>query len=677
MKLTPVAAALIAAVMSLDAIGQTVTPPKPSPPPAPIPPEVTPVRPSAPAPSALPRQMGMRVGTISGQVVSATDGRPVARAAVRLYGRGVTQTRLTDEKGRVIFSDVPPGEFTINATKSGYFDGSYGKRRAGGTGMPVALPAGQSISDLKIELFRPGVISGYVFDEGNEPVIGARVVAMRRQFTGGQWRFTPIGDQITDDEGSYRIFGLMPGDYVVGVPSVQVTAPIAWFESIANTGTNAGTGGFSLFYYTFFYAPLAAESPDPGFRSVNRLAPDSDDRHVMLAPPAMPPPATGRREFAYSTRYYPAAEAIATALPVSIASGEDHRGVNFALRPVPTARVEGMVVGPNGAVGGQILRLIPVDSDDFGPGTETAATISDPNGTFAFLRVPPGRYRIEAQNDLAPTAATLAADANSVAGRAAAAAGNAATTGVPSLVDTPGSQPMLWGRAEVGVDDADVDDVIVLMQPSLTVSATTFFESGGTPRPAPEQLGRVQVSLAAASGAASRPALARLDGAGRFIIRNLAPGAYYVRVDNAPPGWYLKSAIAAGRDVSDAPLELPPGADETAIAITFTDRATEIAGTVRDVRGIAAGATIIIMPATAQGVGFNPTRMREVRAASTGAFTISGLPPGEYLVVAIDDAAAEGWQDPARLAALRSQATKLTLRDAEKRSLELRVNLRR
>jgi hypothetical protein len=115
--------------------------------------------------------------------------------------------------------------------------------------------------------------------------------------------------------------------------------------------------------------------------------------------------------------------------------GEDHRGVNFGLRPVPTARIEGRVVGPNGRVANQQLRLLPENSEDFGAGTETAATVSAPDGSFAFLRVPSGRYTIGAGRQVgAPGAATLV------------------------MVDKRPNGPRS-GAMLVGVDAADVDSV--------------------------------------------------------------------------------------------------------------------------------------------------------------------------------------------------------------------------
>src|SRR5207342_2639058 len=99
---------------------------------------------------------------------------------------------------------------------------------------------------------------------------------------------------------------------------------------------------------------------------------------------------------------------------------------------------------------------------------------------------------------------------------------------------------------------------------------------------------------------------------------------------------------------------------------------------VRDARGLAApGATIIVMPATAGDAALNPIRTREVRASTAGVYNVVGLPPGDYLIVAIDDAAAEGWQEPSKLAALRSAAMRITLRPDEQRGIELRISARK
>ena len=62
-------------------------------------------------------------------------------------------------------------------------------------------------------------------DEASEPVIGARVVASRREFVEGEWQYFEAGGDTSDDRGAYRIFGLVPGEYIVSTPTMQATLP--------------------------------------------------------------------------------------------------------------------------------------------------------------------------------------------------------------------------------------------------------------------------------------------------------------------------------------------------------------------------------------------------------------------------------------------------------------------
>ncbi len=631
--------------------GQQVIPPTPPTPPTTIPPRTTPIRPQPPRTTA-PGPADYRIGVISGQIVDATSGRALGRVAVRLRGRGVARTLLSDDRGRFTFADVPPGDFMINATKSGFFDGAYGKRRAGGNGMAYSLLPGLSAPDLKIELFKAGSVSGFVFDEGGEPIIGVHVVALRRQFVAGEWRFVGSGTDVTDDRGAYRLFDLLPGDYVIGVPSVKVTAPIASIEEVARTGTSGG----NLITLMSLWRPPAP----PGANPLGMLIYDNDDRNVMIAPAATPPPSDGKREFVYPTQYYPATQALQLATAVLVTPGTDQRNVNFDLRPVRTFRIEGRVIGPEGAVQDQLLRLLPDDGNDFGLGTETALTVTAPDGSFTFLRVPAGRFTLDARSGASLTAVVPQAAPQP-----------------PRPVDagqTP-ARPPLWGRVELTLDNSDLDDLVVTMQPGLTIRGRIAFD-GSAARPTDNQLDRLTVSVMPADVHA--PVMtARLDSLGQFSVFGLRPGEYFVRVDAPPPGWFVRGAMAAGRDVSEQPLDLSSGTTPD-VVITFTDRGTEILGAVRDTRGMtAAGATVIVMPSTMTERGLNPSRMREVRAASSGVYFIEGLPPGEYFILAVDDADAEGWQDATRLPALRNAATRVTLRENEKRTLELSLGPRR
>jgi hypothetical protein len=606
----------------------------------------SPVRPAGAPPVGLIPQSPRARAALLGQVVDATSGRGVARAIVRLSGAGFTLTRVADDKGRFYFTDVPDADVNITATKIGFFDGAYGKRRAGGTGVPLTISNSRWATDLRLELFKAAAISGIVVDESNEPLVGVRVRAWRREFAEGREQLVPAGDGATDDEGMYRVFGLKPGDYILSIPSVQVTMPIDAVEGAAAAGNSTPEVSALL---NLNRASAAGD----------RLV-QPDGKYVLIAGRNVtaPPPERGVT-FAYRTEFYPGFELPSQALPVSVGSGEDRVGVHFQLRLVPTHRVSGIVVGQNGPVARQLLRLVLDGADDQGLGNEAATTITGADGAFTLLNIPTGEYTLRVR----PLGAVVSAASPDLPPDLIEDASDPAAPASPST--------RTWGNLKLAVHDADVSDVIVGVHPGVTIGGRVVLD-GSARQPSLDQLIRTAIGLLPEDRTVGRAITRQLNASGRFAFPDLMPGPYFLRVSVTPPGWSVKSVMAGGRDLLDQPLDL---SDDTDVVVTLTNRPTEAWGTVRDWRGVvAAGATILVLPPSSPGNrGLNPNRMREARAATSGVYTISGLPAGDYYVIAIDDASAEGWQDPRRVDALRAQATRVSLRDGEKKLLDLRL----
>jgi hypothetical protein len=190
----------------------------------------TPAQPSTPAPS----------GRISGRVVTADTGRPIKRARVFVNaaelpgGRGM----LTDDSGTYEITDLPAGRYTLNVSKSGFVSLSYGQRRPLQAGTPLQLLDGQQLKSVDFSLPRGGVISGRIVDEDGEAVPGAMVRVMRYQYQQGDRRLTQAGTAQTDDRGQYRVWGLMPGDYYV-----NALTRIPVFGGQMAPGGRGGPGG--------------------------------------------------------------------------------------------------------------------------------------------------------------------------------------------------------------------------------------------------------------------------------------------------------------------------------------------------------------------------------------------------------------------------------------------------
>lgn len=162
------------------------------------------------------------MGEVAG-IVRAGPGAPAAQALVLIAGTdvGVIRVTSTDVAGRFAFAGLPPGRFLLGAGKPAYLAALYGAGRPGRPGTTVTLAAGQKISGVSLDLTKGAVIAGHVLDEHGQPVIGARVRVLPRRDVGDEITLgADAGDPAgatTDDRGAYRVFDLLPGDYVVGL----------------------------------------------------------------------------------------------------------------------------------------------------------------------------------------------------------------------------------------------------------------------------------------------------------------------------------------------------------------------------------------------------------------------------------------------------------------------------
>ena len=152
---------------------------------------------------------------IRGRVTDSATGAPVAGALVHVRRSGSDDAVMarTDGNGRYALTELRPGAYH-GGVEAGVFRGTYlGEvlRDAAGR-MELALKAGQVLDAVDVRLRRAAAINVRVVDEHGLPLSGLRVGA-RLVDTG---RDAGIGwHRTTDDRGRLRLYGLVPGRYVV------------------------------------------------------------------------------------------------------------------------------------------------------------------------------------------------------------------------------------------------------------------------------------------------------------------------------------------------------------------------------------------------------------------------------------------------------------------------------
>ena len=150
-------------------------------------------------------------GSIKGRVMS-DDGRPIVNAtlmAQAVTGPPSAKPAQVDSEGKFSFDDLPPAGYIVIAVAPGYIDESL-------TGDPSEWPRHLIGAQLKITMIKGGVITGKVTNSNDEPIVGIPVhaVSLNSPYTSAT-DFLGVGGAESDDRGSYRIYGLRPGQYVV------------------------------------------------------------------------------------------------------------------------------------------------------------------------------------------------------------------------------------------------------------------------------------------------------------------------------------------------------------------------------------------------------------------------------------------------------------------------------
>jgi protocatechuate 3,4-dioxygenase beta subunit len=515
---------------------------------------------------------------LRGSVVAMDTGAPIRRAQVRAWAADGQDERtvLTDEQGRFELTELTGGHYTLTASKGGFVSLQYGQRRPSEPGTPVDLAAGQTLDKLVIGLPRGSVITGRIVDEFGEPLTGAQVRVMRYAWAQGARRLLPAGQSDrTDDQGSFRVFGLPPGDYIVSATLI---------EDRGGPRQNAGE----------------------------------------------PASTTG-----YAATYYPGTTNPAGAQRVTVGLGQEVGGIGFGLSLMRLSKVSGRILGAAGLDVAGTVAAVPDDNILMAIGNQRGGTVRA-DGTFEVSGLAPGRY-------------TLMAGPR---GR------------------RNGDEPS--GRTPIVVSGVDLANITIALAPPAALRGTVAADvEGATLRMAQVRLGFATTQPSAGPFGSSRQGRVA-DDATFEVLGITEPG--YLRV-TAPSGWYVKSIVKDGQDVTDTLLTLEPGAQAAGVKVTLTQTAASLSGAVRDARGNAVlDATVVVFPDDESKWTYQSRFISAARPDTSGRYEIKGLPRyAAYRVAAVQGLESGQASDPDFLRGLRDSAERLSLNEGETKALDLRL----
>src|SRR5258708_26672848 len=337
-------------------------------------------------------------------------------------------------------------------------------------------------------------------------------------------------------------------------------------------------------------------TPPLDFKSLIEAAnaPASDPRNAATGSPERPAPTS------YKTTYYPGTKERTQAAPVDLHAGDDFPA-NFSLTPSPSVLIRGSIT--NLAPGDSAVVMLQSKDSNL---TQQSAAEGKKNGSFEIRDVSPGAYTL-----------------------------------VGAVTDATGTK---LARQTVQVSSANVEGLRLALQPGGWIHGYLRLESKtrmGRFTPA-----KVSLSLLPGDGdddvSSAMPILERfaplahVNFDGSFEWKDVPPGHYYIQFsgdESMSPDWFLKSAVAGGRDVIDTGFSVNGGAALLDLVASADGAAVD--GLVANAKGApVANAVVVAVPEPR----FRSRTERYYKTVTDHSrhFTLHGATPGAYTPIGAD-----------------------------------------
>ena len=364
------------------------------------------------------------------------------------------------------------------------------------------------------------------------------------------------------------------------------------------------------------------------------------------------------RTMGYAPTYAPGTASLADARRVTVAVGQSAGNNNFALMPGVAASVSGTAADSPGhpLVSRNIMVMQEFGGPAFGMMMLGGNATTAADGTFTVRNVSPGSYKLVAQTTR---------DTQTARGTVLEVATQLVTIDGADVTNLSLTTSMGWSlEGTVVTDTGSVPDASPgrFGVAARLVDPDTGAGPGGAPPPPPPP---------GAPGSGAVPDNGRVREDWRFSVAAVF-GAARVRAI-VPEGWTVKAILHDGRDIADTPVEMKSGETMSGVQVIVSNRVTTISGQMLDDKGAPlVDGTVIVFPDDASKWSDDSRWVRAVRPDQQGRYQIQGLPPGDYLAVALDYVEDGAWNEAEYLDSIRRLGQRLTLSDAESRSLTLK-----
>jgi carboxypeptidase family protein len=299
-----------------------------------------------------------------------------------------------------------------------------------------------------------------------------------------------------------------------------------------------------------------------------------------------------QQQTSYVPIYYPGTNHAAAATPIQVSSGQESVA-DITMSKVPTVHISGKVRTDYQIDGPPRLIAYPGNHPSWDPGERRGVIAEDKAGRWGLDGLQPGPY-------------TLVCDRIDHGVRLGARqVVNVGTKNIDNIEVTLNRYPDLAGKVTVEGGGKVPSGIRVALQPRQAMASMGY---GGAP----------------------------VSPEGEFLMTAISPDLSDIRVPNLPAGYFVKSLILSGHEVSESGIELGLGGSHH-VDIVISPNGATLEGSVSEGEGKPSPGAIVVLVPDPEHRQLT-SRYHTARADRNGHFTVSGIDPGEYTVVAWDSA---------------------------------------
>ena len=330
---------------------------------------------------------------------------------------------------------------------------------------------------------------------------------------------------------------------------------------------------------------------------------------------------------------YASSQSWTSATPVVLRAGFKQEGLDIVLLKARTACVTSSVVNNNSAVTNETLHVMI--SENYPDSQSTIARGNVRSGEeIEVCGIGAGSYRLW------------------------------------SFLSIPGRSggQVLYASEDFFMSGSAVRLPPIYLQPTLSVAGKVTVSDAKTDDPFPSKI-FAALRHKDSIGVYGESTSASVDSSGNFVFPAAVRAEYWLEFYNLPSGFYIKEASMGTRDATREPV-LAGGGD---LRIVLGADGPSISGQVSDSDNQPVSDASVILAASPLPASLAPSDLLTTTADQNGNFTLNGMPPGNYRLLAFTKLADGLDGDPDFVRANLGRATELSLSPHETHTIQIKA----